>query len=269
MTSLPEIVEKYKNYLLTKYPERHKTFSDLERSKLESARAEAVSFFVLRSQGFDVTIYEDPSTGGPDFSCKAPYDTFIAEVTCLEVDAVTKRSGVEEGASSGWSEPLTDALRTKASTKASQLSGVSMPRLLVLTTEHESGEVLMGINAARSLLTSNPKIQIQPWPSEPNTWSVTELDNSVFFRFSKNGSIEACRQSISAILLIHILPNECRAVGVLHPQPIFNFPRQLLPTVPFVWVRQWPPKEGKIETAWDRVRPPTARFYYQALEPQN
>ncbi len=118
MTSLPEIVEKYKNYLLTKCLERHKTFSDLERSKPESARAEAVLFFVLRSQGFDVTIYEDPSTGGPDLSCKAPYDTFVAGVTCLEVNAVTKRSCVEEGASSGWSEPLTYALRTKASTKA-------------------------------------------------------------------------------------------------------------------------------------------------------
>lgn len=265
MTSLPEIVEKYKNYLLTKCPERHKTFSDLERSQLESARAEAVLFFFLQSQGFKVTLHEDPSTGGADFLCETSQHKFLVEVTCLEVDAVAERSSLGKGSDSGWSAPITHSLRTKASTKASQLSGVSMPRLLVLTTEHESGEVLMGINAARSLLTSDLKIQIQPWLSESNIQSVTELDNSVFFRFSKDGSIKACRQSISAVLLIHILPNECRAVGVLHPQPIFNFPRQLLPTVPFVWVRQWPPKEGKIETAWDIVRPPTARFYYQAL----
>src|SRR5262245_45635168 len=67
MSSLSEIVEKYKSFLLTKHPARHKPFSDLERSKPESARAEAVLFSVLQSQGFEVKLYEDPSTGGIDF----------------------------------------------------------------------------------------------------------------------------------------------------------------------------------------------------------
>lgn len=263
MSSLSEIVEKYKGYLLAKHPARHKPFSDLERSKPESARAEAVLFSVLEAEGFEVTICEDPSTGGIDFRCKKSEDAFLVEVTCLEKETVTERSGLEEGTDSGWSEPITLSLRNKIRNKARQLSGSPMPRLLAITTEHEAGGWLMGTHGAEALLTGDSKIEVPIGLSEPDVRLITDLWGSGFLQLSGSGTIEAYRQSISAILLVHILPSECKIAGVLHPRPAFDFPIQLLPTVPFVRVRRWPPDEGKIETEWTIVKPSPARFRYE------
>ena len=99
---------------------------------------------------------------------------------------------------------ITHMLRTKTSSKATQLSGHSFPRILVITCEHIASDVLLGSHGAETLLTSDTKIEVPIDKPIENIDLVTDLKDSVFFRF-KNGLLESCRKSISAILLLSIL----------------------------------------------------------------
>lgn len=64
MTTVAEIVESYERYLLVKYPAHHALFCDRLRNKPESARAEAVTFSLLRPEVDEITIGEDVVEGG-------------------------------------------------------------------------------------------------------------------------------------------------------------------------------------------------------------
>ncbi len=91
------------------------------KNNVESARAEAVIFSMLRSNKLKVENYEDPSHGGPGFICKSNSHSFLVEVSCLEVDSVAKNSGIpneipKESVASTYNL-ITNLLRTKASSK--------------------------------------------------------------------------------------------------------------------------------------------------------
>lgn len=252
MYSLNEVVDSYQRYLQAQYPVHYQAFCNREHANPESTRAEAAVFAMLRTQRVDVSILEDPSGGGADFLCTSLDGSFIVEVTSLTDEPVAEQSGLshvptESCSSFGF---LTHMIRTRASKKAPQLSRSQMPRLLAVTTEHEWGAVLFGTLAAESLMVGTLKIGFTPNSSDPELKSITELDEAVFFRLTREGTVEACRQSISGILLIHILADECRVLGVLHPEPRFKFAIHHLPRVPFLRVCGWPPDQGKLKTEW-------------------
>jgi len=77
-------------------------------------------------------------------------------VTVLRSEAVTVASGVtsplQDGAARGFSQ-ITTKLMQEAVNKAGQMSGYSMPRVLVIATEHEGASLLMGTHSAEELLT--------------------------------------------------------------------------------------------------------------------
>ena len=143
MVSTADIINSYKDYLFVKYPSHHKTFRSRLKEHPESAKAEAVMFSIMRSKFSDVKIGEDVSTGGADFICISEKSKFIVEVTSLETSAVSKQSGLKneipENSTASWFSPITHMLRTKASGKADQVSGVDMPRVLAITTEASCG----------------------------------------------------------------------------------------------------------------------------------
>ncbi len=120
----------------------------------------------------------------------------------------------------------------------------------------------MGSMAAESLLVSDQKIVVTINQPNPDSELVTDLRESVFFRFSANGTIEPCRQSISAILLVQIFDDECRVVGILNPMPSVEFAISLLPSMPFVRVNPWPIQQNRIFTEWTIHNPGPKRFYY-------
>ena len=255
-----------------KYPTHYRLFCNRLDIKPESARAEAITFSFLRSQFEDVTIAEDLVTGGADFLCVTEGGKIIVEVTCAEGEAVAAQSGwpnaVPEGSSAGSSGMITHMLRTKASEKASQLSGYSMPRTLMITCEHVAADALLGPLGAEMFLTSDTKITVPIANVEPidqqEIYLTTDLKDSVFFRF-RNGVVEPCRRSISAIFLISILADKCLVVGILHPHPQYVFPISLLPSVPFIRMRKWPPENHIIETEWVISNPRPASFCHQEV----
>ena len=231
-------------------------------------------FTFFRSNVDEVQIEEDSVKGGTDFRCKTQKSEFVAEVTSLDSEAVTKASGLKneipETGSAGSHSWITHLLRVNASDKASQMSGYCCPGILVMTSDHvDAINLLSSKIAAEFLLTSDTGISI-PHPLDtpgPDIGLETDLANSVFFR-EKNGGFESCRRSISAILLCGILRNTMHVIGVLHPDPVHKFPTQFLPSIPFVRLKKWPPENNKIETEWVTHEPTDVtpsgafRFFY-------
>ncbi|APF17697.1 hypothetical protein Calab_2169 [Caldithrix abyssi DSM 13497] len=268
---LAKIVESYKSFLSVKYESHYKLFCNRLGDKPEGARAEAVTFSWLRSQFEEVTIAEDVVTGGADFLCVSGNDKIIVEVTCAESEAVSTQSylpnRVPENGSGGSFRMITHKLRTKASEKASQLSDYRMPRVLAITCEHVAADVLLGPLGAEMLLTSDPKIRVPIATGksiDERIYMTTDLKDSVFFRFNK-GTVEPCRQSISAIFLISILADKLLVVGILHPQPRHVLTISMLPLVPFLRIKKWPPENHRIETEWVIHSPKPAAFYHQEI----
>ena len=245
-------------------PNHVKPFCRRLQNQPESARAEAVVYSFFEANHLDVQVEEDVGKGGVDFRCKTDNSDFVAEVACLDTESVTRESGVpnepSEDGSGYYYSMITPLLRRKASEKASQMSGYSCPRLLVITCEHNEAVGLLDMRGAEFLLTSESKIAIPSNPSE-DIDLVTDLEHSVFFRV-KDGKLESCRRSISAILLFPISAVNAFVVGILHPDPVHQFPIELLPSVPFLRLKKWPPENGriKVESIGDKWRPD--RFWY-------
>lgn len=269
MFSITEVIESYKLFLEVKYPNHFQSYCHRLKSQTESAKAEAITFSFLRSNFDDVQVAEDISTGGADFLCKSNDAEFISEVTCLKAESVAAQSGwkneVPENGSAGSFGMITHMLRTKASSKAAQLSGHSFPRILVITCEHIASDVLLGSHGAETLLTSDTKIEVPIGKPIENLDLVTDLKNSVFFRY-KNETLESCKRSISAILLFSIFADKTLVVGILHPDPVYKFPIRLLPSVPFLRMKEWPPNNNRIETEWVIHKPKAKEFYHRKVE---
>jgi hypothetical protein len=274
MVSAAEIIESYKCFLEVKYLTHYKSYCTRLKNKPESAKAEAVTFSILRSNFDEVKLAEDISTGGPDFFCSSNDVKFLVEVTCIETESVVTQSGWKNKVphtpnKTAFSfEMITHMLRTKVSRKATQLSGNNIPRILIITSEHIGADFLLGPCGAEILLTSDTKIKVPIGKSIKKVGLTTDLKDSVFFRF-KNGSLESCRRSISVILLISIFDDKSLIVGILHPDPQYVFPIMLLPSVPFIRMKRWLPENNNIETEWVISKPTAEKFYHRKITFKN
>ena len=268
MVSIHEVIKSYKVFLEVKYPKHSQSYCTRLKNNPESAKAEAVTFSILRSSFDDVKLAEDISTGGADFFCSSNDVKFIIEVTCLEAESVATQSGWKNKVSPNGNafsfEMITHMLRTKASAKVPQLSGHSIPRILIITSEHMGADFLLGPRGAETLFTSNIKIEVPIGKPINKVGLSTDLKDSVFFRF-KDGSLESCRRSISAILLISIFTDKSLICGILHPNPQYVFPNILLPSVPFLRLKKWPPENNNIEIEWVINKPKAEKFYHREI----
>ncbi|HEC99980.1 MAG TPA: hypothetical protein ENN18_06335 [Proteobacteria bacterium] len=258
---LSEVVESYKVFLEVKYPMHYKTYCSRLNSNPQGARAEAIVFSYFRSNFDKVTISEDISTGGADFLVVSGENKFITEVSCIQTESVATQSGMTNDAfesSPGWFGMITHVLRTKVSDKAPQVSGYPTPRVVVITCEHIGSDILIGPRGAESLMGSDTKIRVPIGDESPYKVDlVTDLKDSIFFKFDKNGAVESCRRSISAVLLVSIFSDKSLVVGILHPDPQYPFSISLLRSVPFLRLRKWPPENGVLEMEWV-IRSPRA-----------
>lgn len=269
MSEITEIIDSYKLFLEVKYPNHFKNYCSRLIAQPEGARAEAYIFSLLRTIFRDVKIAEDISTGGVDFFCAAEKTEIVLEVTCIESKAVANQSGLSneilDNEGTQFFSMITRMLRTKASGKVPQISTQNVPRVLAITTEHIFGGALMGRHAAEFLLTSDTKIKIPLNKPITDTGLITDLKDSVFFRIN-NGVFEPCRRSISSILLVQFSSDKLFIVGLLHPDPIYSFPIELFPTIPFLRLKKWPPEDNNIETEWVIYSPSSAEFYYRPVK---
>ena len=238
MKTVYDLLGEYKDFLDTNQPEHSNRFYDRCNDQPEAARAEAVAYSFFKSHGYTIQVEETPNEGGVDFRVQAENTDFVVEVTSIRRKIYTEHSGMSERIESGSGSvspyKVPHLIRSQVSGKAKQMSGYDCPRILVITCEHTEYAYFIdnkGALGPAGLLTSPPKISI------PSGNNITELEDSLFFRFNKkNSRIVFCRESISAVLLFHISKYNAEAVGLLHPRPAHPFSIEHLPLMPFVEV---------------------------------
>lgn len=273
-TDIEGMLNSYSEYLHHGHPEKAKRFDVTRASEREAAVAEAVVFAML--QGFDVDpqINDQVTTGGADFICCAsrgplvrplPQDRFVVEATSLNPDAVTDRSKLPnetpDGISGGAFGLVTRNICNKAKDKAPQLAGYPMPRVLAIASSHAGIAVLFDGATAEWALVSDPHWRQEIGSSTVDSAEYTDLEKSIFMKPGPNGTIVACRKSISAMLLVAVHGNKSEVWGILHPEPACPLNIAFLPDVPFVRIAQWPVVGGKILTEWV-VASPTGHSVY-------
>lgn len=275
-TKVETLVHNYKRFLEDEHPARIKSYCALLKSKPANAKAEAVTSHFLKVNFENVQMKEDPVKGGVDFQCKTNTAKFMVEVTCLDAESVACKSGLKNESplkrSSEWYSGITGKLFGTAKKKAFQISGYDCPRILVIACEHPQADMLLGTIDAEFLLTGEQKITVLPYSNQSENLDLeTDLKDSVFFRYNKGiGQLESCRRSISAILLFSIFDANVFVVGILHPDPVHEFPIEFLASTPFVRLKKWLPENGIFEIEWISYKtdehvidePEPHRFWY-------
>ena len=71
----------------------------------------------------------------------------------------------------------------------------------------------------------------------------------------RKGVLSVKRESISAIWLVAVFQGVKQIIGVLNPQPIYDFQYKLFPSVPFVRMKNWPIENNTLRTEWIRNTP--------------
>lgn len=267
---IEQVVESYLDYLSIVYPAHYELFK--KRENTEGARAEAVVFSILRGLLFglknpDVRILEDPDKGGVDFLCQYDQGEFIVEVTSLDSESVKRKSGISDSPNGGGAFSLiSDKLLSKTKKKAKQVAGHLCPRVVAITSEY-FGAALLGGLPAESFFHSDPMIAVplnKSGTGLKQSFQSTDLRMSPFLRV-KGGEVQAVRKSISAVLLVTIIPGECEIVGVLHPEPRYPFDISVMPRVPFLRLEQWPLSGRTINTEWVTASPEPGKSYCRLI----
>jgi len=260
------VVESYKTYLEIKYPTLHQRFLKLLKHQPESARAEAYIFSILHRDCDSAIIGEDASSGGVDFICSKEGHEFLVEVTSLTKESVTAQSGWDPEKDTEFYRHITRKLFKKVSSKVDQVSGRSLPTVIIITSEHTGSGGLMGTMAAEFLLTGKTKISVPVFPEGGEAEQVTDLAESVFFGPSKGHGLEVRRRGVSSVVLGQMWGDECGLVGILHPDPEYPFPVDVFEDVPFARINPWPPERDALNVEWIIGRPRPRRFRYSPVE---
>jgi len=262
------MLNSYLQYLKHGHTGNATRFELLRKSDREAAVAEAMVFGILQTINVRPELHDRVGSGGPDFICcgsrgplcrPLPQDRFVVEATSLNPDAVSERSRipneVPEEISGGAFGLVTWNICNKAKAKATQLSGYEMPRVLAIVSSHFGVSALFNSATAVTALVSDFHWKHEIGSDVIDTGQYVNLENSVFMRPGPNGTIVACRQSISAILLVSVHGDKSELWGILHPEPAYPLNIAFFPNLPFVRLATWPIIDGKFTPEWIVAHP--------------
>jgi hypothetical protein len=145
-----------------------------------------------------------------------------------------------------WFGLLTESIRRKAKSKADQVSGYPIPRVLCIVTEHQN-EMVMGPLAARGLLTGRVSVGVPLAGGDPST--VSTPSSAVFLGSDGDSRLVPVRRSISAIVLVSASESNFSSLGVLHPDAAHPFDPSAFEGMHFARLR-WPISNGTIHVEW-------------------
>ena len=252
-----DLVDNYVRFLEKEYPRLAISYQQRLEVNPTGGRAEAVTFHFLKTCVDEVKINEHPRDGGTDFLCKTGDSEFIAEVTSITTDTVTKKSGLKDDLTEGTTvqtfSPITQKLCDTVNSKESQMSKYNYPGILVIASDHPLADTLFDPFDAQRLLVGDMKIGFsiateRQEMQERSTTNVTELKYSCFLQVNQDWDV--CNRSISAVLLFHISGASAFILGILHPDPIHNFSPKLLSSIPFIRLKKWPPEDSILGVEW-------------------
>lgn len=253
----PDLVDNYIQFLEKEYPALVRSYQSRLRNQPTSARAEAVTFHFFRYNVNEVRVNETRDEGGTDFLCKTGDSEFIAEITSVKTESVTNKSGLKYDPTAETTvqtiSPITQKLCDTVNSKQRQMSEYNYPGILVIASDHPLADTLLDPFDAQRLLVGDMKIGVSISTDAQATQELspinkTELKYSCFLQV--NPGWEVCNRSISAVLLFHISEASAFLVGILHPDPEHTFSPKLLPSIPFIRLRKWPPEGNRLECEW-------------------
>lgn len=244
-----------------RFDQQHaRNWAKLYHADPEAAMCEATFWAVLSDCGVDVEPNADliGAKQAPDFRCHRNGRAFYVEVTCIRVETATRESGLKsepqpgEGASPY--RHLNDLIFQECVNKTRQCSNLDAPCVLAVGTFHHRGSIL-GIRKTfmEWLLTGEASIG---WEFDPHLgmcvgepYQVTSFRSAAFTRLSPIAGIESRRQPISALLVGGFGCDPPQVLGLLHPNPVREFPAALLDRIPFC-IQRIDLRAARVSSEW-------------------
>jgi len=224
-----------------------KAWDDLfTKDNSEAALCEAGTRQLLEE--LDVSV-EPCSFGGndpnPDFKCRRYGKVFYVDATCVMKDTATKRSQLDDvphKQKASYYSLLTETYFRKADKKESHFKNLNAPCMIAIGTLHfqasarcfdkkSAEEILTGKSGLRIRINKRiARLFVEPYNS-------TSLESAPFLKVRRiicsGPVILPVRQTISGVLLCPFGTQPIKCLGLLHPEPLYEFDRDLLPGIEF------------------------------------
>lgn len=207
----------------------------------EAAMCEAAYWAVLQDCGVEVEPNRDLVHGhpSPDFRCRKNGEKFYVEVTCMHIERVTKVTGLSDRPSGpGHYGSLNAAIFDEVRQKTPQCAGLDASALVAVGTFHNQASCLcIAKHHIGMMLTGDELItwRIDPQAGQAigDTFLSTELKSAAFVKPSATLWLEEARLPVSAILVAGFDCGPPNIYGLLHPNPLRPFNRDLLARIEF------------------------------------
>ncbi|MCK4849716.1 MAG: hypothetical protein KAT11_00115 [Phycisphaerae bacterium] len=223
----------------------------------EAAMCEATYWDVLQDCGVEVKPNRDLEHGhpSPDFLCLKNGEKFYIEVTCMHIERVTKVTSLSDRTTgAGFYGLLNAAIFDEVRQKTPQCANLDAPALVAVGTFHYQASCLcIEKLKVEMILTGDQQISrcydLQVGQTVGDTFLSTELKSAAFLKPSATSWLEEARLPVSAILVGGFGCKPPNIYGLLHPNPLRPFNRDLLGRIEFCRVRT-DDASGRLATEW-------------------
>ncbi len=252
------LIEEHSQWLSGFDTQHLRNWEKLLNADLEAAMCEAEVRRLLQGNGNDVEPNEDLTGQNQacDFHCMQGDKGFFTEVTCLSIDRVIKITALPDEADGKARHygPLNDAIFEASRKKTPQCADMGQPVIVAVGTFHFQASALcfrkphlQMLLTGKELITQ--KINTQTGESVGDIYLSTKLWSATFLRPDQDTGMDHARCPISAMLLCGFGGYPFTVRGVLHPQPVHEFDRAVLPDVEFCRLKDGY-ESGQLSTEW-------------------
>ena len=228
---------------LKPFDKRHtKLWNRLLEDDPQAAMCEAEFVRVLQDNGVIVEPNADldNSRPAPDFRCSKNGERFYVEVTCMHIDRVTEETCLPHLPVPGvaaYYRRLTASLFEEVRQKTPQCARLDAPALVAIGTFHlQASHRCVNRELLKDLLTGDTRItqqiNIRDEISIGDPYLSTKLESAAFFRPADGPDLDHARCPVSGILVAGFGGYQ-NILGLLHPNPVRPFNRELLPRIEF------------------------------------
>jgi len=191
-------------------------------------------YWAFKKLGFDVSVNEDPSTGGVDFAICREGFTGVVEATTLLSSTIATRTGLPDGLATftGSFAPVNASLFGKVSGKAKQMGRENGPRILSIVVTHSMASMLFSSIVLDELLVGKTVFRIPIGSPKGEIGLMTSLQDSIFWQLGEDDTPINKRASISAVILILVAADHFQLHGLINPEATNPIDPQFLAGVP-------------------------------------
>jgi hypothetical protein len=254
-----ELIDEHRRWLGSFDPQHSRNWEKLLDADREAAMSEASIRRLLQQNKNRVEPNEDLAglKQTPDFRCGQTGKTFFVEVACIKIDTATEITGLSPrplGQAQNYAD-LNKALFGACIRKTPQCSGLEQPALVAVCTFHWQATMLCFRKQKIATLLTGSELITYKWDSATGAgygeaFLTTKLQKAAFIKPADNSSGMAhARNPVSAMLACGLGGDHARALGILHPLPVYEFDRAMLPDVAFCRLCDGY-QSGKLSTEW-------------------